>query len=237
MTATAIWKSFEAQIATLEQERDAVRQYSNTFTVLPHISTDKPPSDQEWFDDSASESDALHTETSTATSSSNSFANAPLLIHRLAQDCQGDRFSFQQRLLDSEKSLFCQLEACRAIQLQYTPNPEQQVQLAQCERDSRVRLAEIAKDREVELARIASEERIVLAKVAKDIRKFANEKEIRKTEIFADVRKTIKDERYVGNAEKEKEIELARVVKDERVELARVEKDVEQIRKGRALQR
>ncbi|KAF9324115.1 hypothetical protein BG006_000862 [Podila minutissima] len=231
-TTTAIWEPFEAQIATLEQERDAVRQVFQHLvstphsTVLPHISTDKPPSNQEWFDDSASESDAPHIETSTATLSSNSFANAPLLVYRLAQDCQGDRLLFQQRLLDSEKSLFCQFQACRAIQLQYTPNLEQQVHLAQCERDSRVRLAEVAKDREVELARIASEERIVLAKVAKDIRKFANEKEIRKTEIFADVRKTVKNERYnVGNTEKKG------------TELAKVEKDVEQIRKGRALQR
>ncbi|KAG0039148.1 hypothetical protein BGZ82_009505 [Podila clonocystis] len=57
-----------------------------------------------------------------------------------------------QRLLDSEKSLFCQLQTCPAIQLQYTPNSEQQVQLAQCVKDERIRLAEIAKDKDVELA-------------------------------------------------------------------------------------
>lgn len=219
MTTAAIWKSFEAQIATLEQEREAVRQVfqhlvstPQATTASPPISTDTPSSDrQEWFDDS-SKSHNPHKESSIA---SISLASTPLFICQLVLDCQGDRSLLQRRLLDSEMSLFSQIQACRETQLRYTPNPEQQIQLDQFEKDERIRLAEIVKDKEVELARITKEERIELAKVEKDVEQIAKEKEIRLAEIIAEVRKIIKDERWdVRNFDKEKQIELAKIHKD-----------------------
>ncbi|KAG0020920.1 hypothetical protein BGZ81_009141 [Podila clonocystis] len=185
-------ESFEVQIDTLEQVRDAVRQVFQHFvstplaTASPHISATSLSSHQEWWHDSASEPDTPPHETSTV--GFISLVNAPLFIHQPVQDCQCVRTLFQQRLLDSEKSPLLPAPTCRAIHLQYTPNSEQKVQLTQCDKDERIWLAEISKDKDVELARIASEECIVLAKVGKDIKKFAKDKEVRKTEVFAEMR-------------------------------------------------
>lgn len=242
MTTIGIWKSFEAQIVTLEQEREAVRQVfqhlmstPHPTTSSPHSSTD-PSSDRQGRFNDFSESHNPH-KTSIA---SISLANTPLFICQLVLNCQGDQSLLQRRLLDLEMSLLSKIQVCRETQLQYTPNSEQQVQLAQFEKHERIRLAEIDKDKQVELVKIASEERIVMAKVSKDERckvaQLEKEGDIRRAEIFANVRKIIKDERWdIGNFEKEKEIELARVTKEERIELAKNEKDVEQIAKEKEI--
>lgn len=103
--------------------------------------------------------------------------NNNTLLSQLWQQA-GQLDEFCNLLLEQERDRVTRAENFLHVLIRMTPTAEQQVELAQIQRDERVRLAELLRekhqlhiDEKVRLAEIAKDEKVCLAEVARDQQK------------------------------------------------------------------